>query len=143
MSFLSEWDEIFESLEVHRKKYGGTSIGASVAGASSGKGFRFPDEEAANKIIRTFEDRVRTIGDRKQLIRNAQFQLEDKFSQDPVSIEYAEKAMNSLAMLGELNESALKYAVNYVRKIEAAKQAKHADDGGIGGSMRKLGGSVV
>lgn len=143
MSFLSEWDEIFESLEVHRKKYGGTSIGASVAGASSGKGFRFPDEEAANKIIRTFEDRVRTIGDRKLLIKNAQLRLEDKFSQDPVSIEYAQKAMNSLAMLGELNDSALKYAVNYVRKIEAAKQAKHADDGGIGGSMRKLGESVV
>lgn len=143
MSFLSGWDEIFESLEVHRKKYGGTSIGASVAGASSGKGFRFPDEDAANKIIRSFEDRVRTIGERKSLIRDAQLQLEAEFSRDPVSKEYGRKAMDSLAKLGELNDSALKYAVNYVRKIEAAKQAKHADDGGIGGSMRKVGESVL
>lgn len=143
MSFLSEWDEIFESLEVHRKKYGGTSIGASVAGASSGKGFRFPDEEAASKIIRTFEDRVRTIGERRQLIREAHLHLETEFSKDPVSQEYGRKAMDSLAKLGELNDSALKYALNYVRKIEAAKQAKHADEGGIGGSMRKLGESVV
>lgn len=143
MSFLSGWDEIFESLEVHRKKYGGTSIGASVAGASSGKGFRFPDEEAANKIIKSFEDRVQTIGERKRLIRKAHAELERRFSDDPVSEEYGRKAMDSLAKLGELNDSALKYAQNYVRKIETAKQAKHADDGGIGGSMHKIGESVL
>lgn len=143
MSFLSGWDDIFESLEVHRKKYGGTSIGASAVGVSSGKGFRFPDEDAANKIIRRFQDRADSIDTRRDLIREARRQLMRKFSDDDVSRGYSERAMNSLAKLEELNESAYKYAMNYVRKIEAAKQARRGAEGDIGGSVRKIGESVV
>ena len=138
MSFLSDWDDIFASLEATRKKYGGTSIGASVAGASAGKGFRFPDEDDANKIIRRFQERARTIGERKRLIEKARDALGEGFSRDDVSQGYVQRAIESLRALDELNDSALKYAQQYAEKIEAAKQAKHAHEGGISGGIGKM-----
>lgn len=143
MSFLSDWDDILDSLEAQRKKYGGTSIGASASMSSSGKGFRFPDEAAANKIIARFEERARSMRARKRLIGDAKRELERKFSADEVSEGYAQKAMDSLDKLDELNESAFRYAQRYAEKIETAKRKKHGDEGGIGGGLSKIMGSVV
>jgi hypothetical protein len=143
MSFLSDWDDILDSLEAQRKKYGGTSIGASAAGAAGGKGFRFPDEDAANKMIKRFETRAESIEKRQVLIEKAKTALRREFSADEVSHSYVQKAMASLDALEELNKSAFEYAKNYARKIEAVKDAKHRTEGGIGGVFSKVGEAVT
>lgn len=144
MSFLSDWDDIFESLQAQRKKYGGSSIGASVVGASAGKGFRFPDEDAARDMVRRFQDRATSIAERRKLIEKAQSALSEMpFSQDEVSLEYLRKAIQSLTMLDELNSSALKYTQNYIRKIQAVVDAKHGDEAGIGRSLSNVGRAVT
>lgn len=62
------------------------------------------------------------------LIDRAQRSLAQKFSDDDVSVGYARQAMDSLAKLGELNESAFKYTMRYVEKIELATKKKREED---------------
>jgi hypothetical protein len=129
MSFLSDWDDILDSLEAQRKKYGGSSIGGSAGLVAGGKGFRFPDEAAADRIIASFEERAKSMQARQQLILDATQRLGERFSDDDASDGYREKAMASLRALDELNTSAMKYAMNYVKKIEAVKKKKNVEDG--------------
>lgn len=143
MSFLGDWDDILESLEVHKKTYGGSSIGGSAALTASGKGFRFPDEASANKIIASFEERAKSMTKRRDLIFDARQSLSERFSDDDVSDGYREKALNSLAALEELNSSALKYAENYVRKIEAVKAKKLAEDAEVGSDAHKIARALL
>lgn len=138
MSFLSDWDDILDSLEKQRKKYGGSSIGASVGLAAGGKGFRFPDEAAANKIIASFEERAKSMQKREGLIRDARTELRRRFSDDDVSDSYRDKALASLDALAELNTSAMKYAENYVHKIEDVKKKKQVEDGDAGSDADKI-----
>ncbi|MGH3951476.1 MAG: hypothetical protein ACRDSE_20560 [Pseudonocardiaceae bacterium] len=125
-SWLGDIGEaVGEATAAARKVYGGESFAGGAASAvGGGGGFRFPDVETADEIIRTFDDRRESINKRTDLIQKAQAALAPP-GKDPRSIGYVKAAIDSLDKLRELNESAVKYAHNYIAKIEKAKQAMH------------------
>lgn len=114
--------------EKEQKTYGGSSIADGVLAGTGGRGFRFPSEDEAQAMIKTFKDRAESMRERHRLITKAQSMLEQRFSEDDVSIGYVKKAMDSLGSLEQLNKSALKYTLNYIEKIEAVKRDKQQSD---------------
>jgi len=128
MSLIAGWGDILQSLEEQRKKYGGTSIGDSMALTVTGKGFRFPDEATANNIIRRFEERRNSMERRKFLISQIRLYLSRQFSEDEVSGRYSGRALDSLQALDQLNESALEYTQKYIEKIRKVKEKKFAEE---------------
>lgn len=110
--------------EKEQKTYGGSSIADGVLAGTGGRGFRFPSEDEAQAMIKTFKDRAESIERRQKLIEKAIEALANEFSADDVSVGYAKRAMDSLVALGKLNESAFNYANGYVERIDAVKRDK-------------------
>ncbi|MGH3516451.1 MAG: hypothetical protein ACRDQ7_03360 [Haloechinothrix sp.] len=126
-----------ETAAAARKVYGGQSfVGGAASAVGGGGGFRFPDVETADEIIRMFEDRRDSIRERTSLIREARNALAAP-GRDARSVGYVKAAQDSLDKLLELNESAVKYADNYIAKIEKAKQAIHNRESDAEDTFRK------
>lgn len=121
--------------EKEQKTYGGSSFWDNVTG--SGGGFRFPSEDEAQAMIKTFKDRRDSIEKRQELINDAMGVLSRRFAADEVSIGYAKRAMESLDALRTLNQSAFNYANGYVEKIEAVKRDKQQSDQEVADTYNK------
>ena len=129
------WAEILDYLDLERKKYGGSTLLDKVYLHATGKGFRFPDDATAEKIRDRFRERVQEMADRDRLIDDAISNLKQEFSQDDWSCGYADRAINSLRSLKQLNKSAMEYAENYANKIDRAIQLKRSEEEEIGDSL--------
>lgn len=120
--------------EKEQKTYGGSSFWDNVTGSG---GFRFPSEDEAQAMIKTFKDRAESIQRRQDLINDAIVTLRSEFSADEVSLGYSKRAMDSLVALGKLNKSAFNYAKGYVEKIEAVKRDKQQSEQDVADSYNK------
>ncbi|MPY97801.1 MAG: hypothetical protein GEU97_07335 [Actinophytocola sp.] len=133
-------EDVFEK---ERTVYGGaTWVEGMLSSVGVGKGFRFPSVEDANKIINSFKDRQRSIENRQDLISQARDVLGQPFADDDASMGYIKKALDSLERLAELNDSALNYVDHYIGKLDAAKQAKHAEDESMAQGFGKSGRAI-
>ncbi|GAA5128463.1 hypothetical protein [Haloechinothrix salitolerans] len=122
---LTDWGE--------RTVYGGSNWFEELT--SSGKGFRFPSVEDADKLINNFKDRRDSIKGCQGRIDRARDALRLPFASDHASQGYVSQALDSLERLAELNESALAYANHYIEKLEKAKKAKHDQDDELASSF--------
>jgi len=116
------WAEILDYLDLERKKYGGSTLLDKVYLHATGKGFRFPDDATAQKMVDTFKEREKSIRARAYLIDTLESCINQTFSYDETSESYRKTALTSVATLRQLNDSALRYTQNYIEKIEAARK---------------------
>lgn len=122
--------------EESRKVFGGESFWekATSFGSGGGKGFRFPSEAEATKMINRLEERKESIQRRRTRIQDAYGAL-TQFAPDHASVSYINTAQDSLRKLEELNDSALKYVTNYISKIEKVKKDKQGSDADAGAAF--------
>lgn len=122
--------------EESRKVFGGESFWekATSFGSGEGKGFRFPSEAEATKMINRLEERKESIMKRALKIEDARSALTN-FAPDHASLSYVQTARDSLDKLMDLNQSALKYVTNYISKIEKVKKDKQGSDADAGAAF--------
>lgn len=119
---MESLEDVFDK---ERTIYGGSTwVESLTSSAGVGKGFRFPSVEDANKIINSFKDRRDSMERRRNQISKTKAALMRRFSDDDTSIQYIQRALESLDSLNVLNESAIEYTGRYIEKIEKAKRSK-------------------
>ncbi|WP_431876887.1 hypothetical protein [Amycolatopsis sacchari] len=115
----------------------GTGVG-TVSG-----GFEFPSVEEIDAVLSSWRARQASIAQRGNTLELMVSSLTQQPAEDDATTGYIATWAQSLTQLRDQHRSMLEYIEDYIKKLEAAKQAKQAGEAENEAAVQKTAGDLA
>lgn len=103
---------------------GGKTYSTAGSAGGGGGGYQFEDIDHAETIVRQLDEAIHELKQQAQDIRDATANLQQPFSQDPVSKDFGNKGGLSLQKMAQMNHSMHEYTT-WLKKNLTDAMAKY------------------